>query len=110
MSDEYTDKANGLQFIWPFFYWSILRCEDSRNNYSSDCIWIFFPFEWCEWWFDDIVLQFLAYYNSILITEPQSIFMDITKDLETWNEGIKYQKLSYISDVCNQFILPNVLC
>ena len=36
--------------------------------------------------------------------------MDRTKGLETWNEGIKYQKLSYIDDVCNQFILPNVLC
>ena len=36
--------------------------------------------------------------------------MDRTKDLETRNEGIKYQKLSSIADVCNQFILPNVLC
>ena len=36
--------------------------------------------------------------------------MDRTKDLETWNEGIKYQKLGSISDVCNHFILPNVLC
>ena len=35
--------------------------------------------------------------------------MDRTKDLETWNEGIKYQKLGYIDDVCNQFLLPNVL-
>ena len=33
-----------------------------------------------------------------------------TKDLETWNEGIKSQKLSYIANVCNQFLLPNVLC
>ena len=36
--------------------------------------------------------------------------MDRTKDLVTWNEGIKYQKLSYIAGVCNQFLLPNVLC
>ena len=36
--------------------------------------------------------------------------MDRTKDLETWNEGIKYQKLSYIDDFCYQFLLPNVLC
>ena len=36
--------------------------------------------------------------------------MDITKDLETWNKGIKSQKLSYIADVCNQFLLTNVLC
>ena len=36
--------------------------------------------------------------------------MDRTKDLETWNEGIKSQKLSYIADVCNQFLLPNVIC
>ena len=36
--------------------------------------------------------------------------MDRTKDLETWNEGITYQKLSYIADVCNQFLLPHVLC
>ena len=36
--------------------------------------------------------------------------MDRTKDLENWKEGIKSQKLSYIADVRNQFILPNVLC
>ena len=36
--------------------------------------------------------------------------MDRIKDLETWNEGIKYQKLSSIDDVCNQFLLPNVIC
>ena len=36
--------------------------------------------------------------------------MDRTKDLETWNTGIIYQKLSSIVDVCNQFLLPNVLC
>ena len=36
--------------------------------------------------------------------------MDTTKVLETWNEGTKSQRLIYISDVCNKFILPNVLC
>ena len=68
------------------------------------------PLKWREWWFNEIVLQFLAYCWSISITYPQSITTDITKDLETCNEGIKYQKLSSIADVCNQFILPNILC
>ena len=36
--------------------------------------------------------------------------MDKTKDLETWNEGIKSPKLIYIADVCNQFLLPNGIC
>ena len=36
--------------------------------------------------------------------------MDITKDLETYNEGNKSQKLSSIADFCNWFILTNVLC
>ena len=36
--------------------------------------------------------------------------MEINKDLETWNEGIKSQKLSSIADVCDQFLLPNFLC
>ena len=36
--------------------------------------------------------------------------MDRNKDLETCNEGIKSQKLSSIADVCNKFLLPNVLC
>ena len=35
--------------------------------------------------------------------------MDRTKDLKTWNEGIKSKKLSSIADVRNQFLLPNVL-
>ena len=110
MSDEDTDKANGLQFIWPGFYWIILHCRDIPYHYSSEFIWKIVPLKWREGWFDEIVLQFPAYYNSISITEPKSIVMDITKDLETWNEAIKSQKLSSITDVCNQFLLPNVLC
>ena len=35
--------------------------------------------------------------------------MDRTIDLESWNESIKLQNLSYIADSCNQFIVPNVL-
>ena len=42
-----------------------------------------------------------------MITDPQPIFMDRTKYLETWMKGIKYQKLSYIDDVCNRFLLPD---
>ena len=36
--------------------------------------------------------------------------MDRTKYLENWNETIKSQKLSSIADVCNQFLLPCVIC
>ena len=28
LNEEYTDKANGPQFIWPYCYWSILICEE----------------------------------------------------------------------------------
>ena len=90
--------------------YSTLQTPPPRNHYSSEFIWKIVPLEWSEWWFDDIVLQFTAYYNSISITDPQSIFMDRTKHLETWNEGIKYQKLGSIADVCNHFLLPNFLC
>ena len=84
-----------------------------QRHPQSLFFWVYLeivPLGWRGWWFDDIVLQFPAYYNSIFITDSQSIFMDRTKDLETWNEGIKSQKLSSIDDVCNQFLLPNVLC
>ena len=110
LSDEDNDKENEPKFIWPYIYWIIIRCKDICNNSSSEFIWKIVPLEWSEWWFDDIVLQFTAYYNSIATIEPQSIFMDITNDLETRNEGIQSQKLSYIADVCNWFLLPNVLC
>ena len=69
LSDEDTDKENGPQFIWRDFYWSILHWRDICNNYSSELIWKIVLLEWREWWFDDIVLQFMAYYNSISITE-----------------------------------------
>ena len=52
----------------------------------------------------------MAYYNSILIIDPQPIFMDLTKYLGTWNEGIQSQKYSSIADVCNWFLLPIFLC
>ena len=35
--------------------------------------------------------------------------MDISKDLETWNEGIQSQKLSSIANFCYQFLIPNVI-
>ena len=41
LSDKDTDKANGAQFIWPAFYWSILRCKDIHNNGYSEFIWNF---------------------------------------------------------------------
>ena len=49
LSDKATDKENGPQFIWPYFYWSILRFKDIRNNSSSECIWKIVPLEWREW-------------------------------------------------------------
>ena len=67
LSDEDSDKSYGPQFIWPAFYWSILHCKDIPNHYSSEFIWNFFPLECREWWFDDIVLQFMAHYNSVFV-------------------------------------------
>ena len=42
LSDEGTDEENGVQFIWPYFYWIILRCKDTNNHYSSEFILNFF--------------------------------------------------------------------
>ena len=36
--------------------------------------------------------------------------MDRNKDLETYIDGIKHQKISSIADVCNRFLLPFFLC
>ena len=68
LRDEDTDKSNGPQFIWSDFYWIIIHCKDIWNNYSFKFMWIIVPLEWREWWFDEILLQFPEYYNSILIT------------------------------------------
>ena len=51
-SDEYSDKANGPQFIWPYFYWGIRHFKDIHNNYSSEFICKIVPLEWRFWWFD----------------------------------------------------------
>ena len=42
LSDEDSDKANGPQSIWPYFYWSIIHCKDICNHYSSGFIWELF--------------------------------------------------------------------
>ena len=65
LSEEDSDKANGPQFIWPYFYRGILHYKDIHNNYSSEFIWKIVPLKWREWWFHDIVIQFPEYYNSI---------------------------------------------
>ena len=43
LSDENTNKANGPTFIWPYFYWIILSCEDIHNHYSYEFIWKIVP-------------------------------------------------------------------
>ena len=48
LSDKDNDKANGPHFIWPAFYWSIIRCKDICNNYSSEFIWKSVPFEMAQ--------------------------------------------------------------
>ena len=68
--DKDIDKTNRPQFIWSYFYWIILLWKDTRYHYSSEFIWEIFPLEWREWWFDEILLQFPEYYNSIPITDP----------------------------------------
>ena len=67
LSDKYNDKENGPQFIWPDFYWSILRYEDICKYDSYEFIWKIVHLEWRRCWFYDIVFQFLTYYNSISI-------------------------------------------
>ena len=58
------------------------------------------------WWdctpISGILQQYFDYRATIL-------FMDRNKDLDNLNEEIKHQKLSSIADVCNSFLLPNVL-
>ena len=63
-SDDDTNKANGLKFIRTDFYRSIIRFDDIRKYSSSECIWKYFPLEWRDWWFDDIIFQFSTYYLS----------------------------------------------
>ena len=41
LSDKYTDKENGPQFIWPGFYRILLCYKDIHNHYSSEFIWNF---------------------------------------------------------------------
>ena len=43
LSDKGSDKSNGPQFIWLYFYWIILNCKDVRNHYSSEFMWKIVP-------------------------------------------------------------------
>ena len=61
LNEENTYKSNGLQFIWPGFYWSILRCKYIRYYYTSKFIWGGNRLGWRKWWFDLIALKFPEY-------------------------------------------------
>ena len=69
-SDKDTDKSNGPQFIWPDCF-GVFYTEITSATIILLSLFGIFPLEWREWWFDGIVLQFPAYYNSISINEPQ---------------------------------------
>jgi hypothetical protein len=111
LTNDDKDIANKPDAIWPAFYWSILRSNEIHKYYDSNFIWRIIPLVWRKWWYDEIKLQFPSYYdNGITLLKPDAIFIDRTADLKLWNEAMQCQQLSSIAKVCNQLLLPTVLC
>ena len=51
-----------------------------------------------------------AGYDDISIDNPEPIIIDRTTELDEWKSKIDSQKLPEIADVCNKFMIPNILC
>ena len=105
-----TEEATQYKNIWPSFLWEVLSSDETIKAYGASFIWKFIPFEWREWWYHELMRQFPFYYRNIMLDNPKPIFLDRTKDFKSWNDAIESQKLSRIADVCNQFLIPTVLC
>ena len=110
LTDDDTKIANEPSAIWPAFYWYILSSNCVHDSYSASYIWKFVPFGWRQWWFEEIRLQYPTYYQHISLFQPESIIVDRTEDMKQWKNAIELKNISGISKVCNELLIPNILC
>ena len=103
---DYTTDA----FCWPSFLLSLLENKSLHDHYGSTYLWRFIPTEYRYWWIDYIKLNFPNDFIDISIEYPKPFFNDITMDIVDWEKGINSGELTELARICNDYILPTIMC
>ena len=100
-------ESNKYNNLWPSFIWNLLSDEKVREVYGIK-VWKFIPKVWRQWWIDSI--RIFVEYTDANIDYPEPYFYDVTRDVCSFKDGIGSKKLGRLYDVCNQYLMPLVLC
>ena len=92
---------------WPSFYWYMI-CSNDINACYGVRIWELIPTRWRLWWLPAI--QNIPNYESVTIDFPKPIIVDRTESLRKWKENIECGSLGSLKEVCNEILIPTVLC
>jgi predicted GIY-YIG superfamily endonuclease len=106
-----SDYNNEL-YCWPSFLLKVLENTSIHTKYGN-YIWRFIPLQFRYWWLKHLQDAFPFVYHNVTLTTPSAIFDDITHNIKTWNEHTKNDndtKLSDLANICNDFLLPKIMC
>ena len=97
------------EFCWPSFFYLLLTNKLTRKKYKS-YLWRFIPRQFRFWWILHLKSVYPATYQDITIDKPSPIFNDLTSDIKHWNESIAMSTLPSLAKVCDDLIIPKIMC
>jgi hypothetical protein len=106
---EDNKRAKVNAYSWPGFLWFLLSNEEVQQIYK-EAVWRFIPIPFRHWWIDAVKLYFPTVYSNVSINSPSAIFKDVTTEIDEWNDAILSHQLPQLSQICNKYLMPTVLC
>ena len=96
-------------FCWPGFLINLLENSSVHIKYGEK-IWRFIPFQFRYWWLDYVRDRYPAIYSHVTLIQPKTIFDDVTPELKSWNNGIAKSTLPDLATICDDLLLPTIMC
>lgn len=109
LTHDDTAIANQSKFSWPGFIWSVLENKEIHKTYGN-YVWKFIPIQWRYWWLSSLHQTFPIIFEDASITSPKSVFVDLSSDIDEWNQNISSFLLARLANTTNKHLMPKVLC
>ena len=103
------DNYQNEQYCWPSFLCSLLSNERCHNVYGN-YIWRLIPTEFRYWWVNYIRDAFPQVFHEATIEFPSPIFDNVSMWIKRWNEGLNTSTLPSLTSICNEMIIPTIMC
>ena len=121
----FVDKKKDWEFRWPSFLWHLLTGQEPKSAfhnsrhychiYPASMLWRMIPESMRPWWIDAISafnIHSDYLYQDCTVSDPPSLFRDVTTDLGRLEADMKSGVAKGIVDALGNeaVMLPNVLC